>query len=161
MRCQTSDSDVQLRLISSCSNVCFSPIIPCMGGLKDKKEKNVAAVFGKNLRQVREQNDCSQEQLAEYLGCSKETIQKVERGVTTMKYWRIIRICDLFDVSLDRLFRNFDSSDLTLVPTYVVKLFQDADESEFEVLSNQMLTANQTIKLIRSLKRKLQDQNEE
>ena len=126
-----------------------------MGGLKDKRERNITTVFGKKLRQLRERYDCSQEQLAEYLGCSEETIQKMERGVQSVKYWRLIRICDLFNVSLDYLLRDFDSSDLQTVPSYVVKLFQDADETEFEVLSRHMLNASQTIRLIRSLKEKI------
>ena len=126
-----------------------------MGSLKDKKERKIAVVCGKKIRQLRERNGYSQEQLAEYLGCSEITIGRVERGVQTMKYWRLIRICDLFHVSLDYLLRDFDSSDLQTVPSYVVKLFQDADETEFEVLSSHMITASQTINLIRSLKEKI------
>ena len=134
---------------------CLSFIILCMGGLKDKRERNITTAFGKKLRQLREQYDWSQAQLAEYLGCSEETIQKMERGVQSVKYWRLIRICDLFDVSLDYLLRDFDSSDLQTVPSYVVKLFQDADETEFEILSRHMINASQTIRLIRSLKEKI------
>ena len=133
----------------------LSFIILCMGGLKDKRERNITTVFGKKLRQLRERYDYSQEQLAEYLGCSEETIQKMERGVQSVKYWRLIRICDLFNVSLDYLLRDFDSSDLQTVPSYVVKLFQDADETEFEILSRHMINASQTIHLIRSLKEKI------
>lgn len=121
----------------------------------NEKEREITTVFGRKLRQLREQYDCSQEQLAEYLGCSEETIQKMERGVQSVKYWRLILICDRFNVSLDYLLRDFDASDLQTVLSYVVKLFQDADETEFEVLSRHMLNASQTIRLIRSLKEKI------
>ena len=121
----------------------------------NEKEREITTVFGRKLRLLREQYDCSQEQLAEYLGCSQETIQKMERGVQSVKYWRLILICDRFNVSLDYLLRDFDASDLQTVPSYVVKLFQDADETEFEVLSRHMLNASQTIRLIRSLKEKI------
>lgn len=70
-----------------------------------------------------------------------------------MKYWRLVRVCELFHVSLDYLLRDYDSSDLGKVPSYVVKLFQDADETEFEILSCHILTARQMIDLIRSLKK--------
>ena len=126
-----------------------------MSDLKDEKERKVTAVCGKNIKQLRELNDYSQEKLAEYLGCSEETIQKIERGVQSVKYWRLILICDLFNVSLDYLLRDFDASDLQTVPSYVVKLFQEADETEFEILSRHMFNASQTIKLIRSLKEKI------
>lgn len=126
-----------------------------MSNLTDEKERKVTAVCGKHIRQLRELYDYSQEQLAEYLCCSEETIQKIERGVQSVKYWRLIRICDLFNVSLDYLLRDFDSSDLQTVPSYVVKLFQEADETEFEILSRHMINASQTINLIRSLKEQI------
>ena len=139
---------------------CLSFIITLMSELRDEKEKNIAKVCGRNLRNLRLRYDYSQKQLAEHLGCSEETVGKYERGVQTMKYWRLIRVCDLFHVSLDYLLRDFDSSDPGVVPSYVVKLFRDADETDLEILSRHLLTAEQMLDLVRPLKNRSLRQDE-
>gem|GEM_PF-4960874 len=62
-----------------------------------------------------------------------------------MKIWRLIRLCELFHVSLDYLLRNYDPANLTGVPSYFVKLFHDADDVEFEILSDHMMSAGREI----------------
>ncbi len=113
--------------------------------LKDKNESTIASISGKKIKQLREQARLSQGELAEILECSEESIGKVERGIQTMKYWRLIRLCDLFHVSLDFLLRDFDPSSMTSVPTYVVKLFHDADVMELEILADHLKLASREI----------------
>ena len=116
-----------------------------MGILRDENEKAVARICGRNIKKLRERNNFSQENLAEYLDCSTESIGKVERGLQMMKIWRLIRLCDLFHVSLDYLLRDFDPENLTGIPSYFIKLFQDADDVELEILSDHMMSAGREI----------------
>jgi len=128
-----------------CKVICLSNIIYFMGMLRDENEIEVARICGKNIKKLRERDHYSQEKLAEYLDCSTESIGKVERGLQMMKIWRLIRLCELFHVSLDYLLRNYDPANLTGVPSYFVKLFHDADDVEFEILSDHMMSAGREI----------------
>lgn len=133
------------------------PIILIMEELKDKNEREIARVCGRNIKKLRETNHYSQEKLAELLGCSEVSIGRVERGIQTMKFWRLIRLCDLFHVSLDFLLRDFDPASLTQVPSYVVKLFRDADDSELEILSDHIQSARREIDRKHSMEEKLDE----
>ena len=126
-----------------------------MDKIKDLKEQNIAGICGKKIKLLRERYGYSQEKLADLLECSPETIGRVERGIQTMKFWRLIRVCELFHVSLDYLLRDFDPTDLAPVPSYVVKLFQDAGEVEFEALSENISSVARMIDYIRFLENKL------
>ncbi len=113
--------------------------------IKDKKEREIAIACGKKIKYLREKENISQEKLAEILECSSATIGKIERGVTKIKSWRLIRFCEVFHVSMDYIMRDYDPSSLTPVPSYVIKLFEDADMIELEILSDHMKMASREI----------------
>ncbi len=125
-----------------------------MAQLKDKEERVIAHNSGRKIKFLREQAKMSQEELAEALDYSAVSIGKVERGVQTMKYWRLIRLCEFFHVSLDYVVRDFDPSSLTSVPSYVVKLFEDADVMELEILSDHMKMASKEIARLHAVENK-------
>ena len=129
-----------------------------MEELKDENERTFARICGRNIRRLRESANYTQEELAGYLGCSVVSIGRVERGVQTIKTWRLIRLCDLFHVSLDYLVRGFDSSDLSPVPSYVVKLYKDADETELEMLSDLFSVAYREVGRIQRIKEQFGNQ---
>lgn len=116
--------------------------------LKDKNERIIAGVCGQNIKKLRENANYSQEKLAQLLECSEETIGKVERGIQMMKFWRLIRLCEMFHVSLDYIVRDYDPTNLEKIPSYVVKLYQDADESDLEVLNRHVDLASDMLDLI-------------
>ena len=120
----------------------------------------IAKVYGKNIRQLRERTSFSQEDLAEQLGCSDVTIGRVERGVQRMKLWRLIRLCDIFQVSLDSLVRDTDPSALSPVPSYLVRLFKEADEIELEILKDHIKLASREIDRKRAIESRCQSQSE-
>lgn len=60
-------------------------------------------MFNENLIQLRKLNRMSQEQLAEKLGVSRQTVSKWETGESSPDILLCRRIADLFDVSLDAL----------------------------------------------------------
>lgn len=132
-----------------------------MGNLKDQKECEYARFCGQKIKMLREKNHYSQQKLAEMINCSVVTLSRVERGVQTMKFWRLTMLCDIFHVSLDYLVRDSGAERAAAVPSYVISLFDSANPSELEILSRYMSSAQEEIKAHQDLERKLQTAREE
>ena len=62
--------------------------------------------FGENLQKLRKEKNISQEQLAEELNVSRQTIGKWENGVTYPETECLIQISDFFEVSIDTLLKG-------------------------------------------------------
>jgi transcriptional regulator with XRE-family HTH domain len=60
--------------------------------------------FSENLKRIRKENNLSQEQLAERLGVSRQSVSKWENGSAFPETDKIVQICDMFDISMDELF---------------------------------------------------------
>ncbi len=56
-----------------------------------------------NLRKIRKENNLSQEQLAEKLGVSRQSVSKWESEQAYPEMEKMIQICDLFDITMDEL----------------------------------------------------------
>lgn len=63
-------------------------------------------MLGKNIRNLRKENKMSQEQLAEKLNVSRQSISLWENGQTTPSMDNIIAIADIFGVSTDVLLKD-------------------------------------------------------
>lgn len=63
-------------------------------------------VFGENLQFYRKQKNLTQEQLAEQLDVSRQTISKWEAGTTYPEMEKILQLCGLFSCSMDTLLRQ-------------------------------------------------------
>ena len=62
--------------------------------------------FSENLQFIRTQAGVTQEQLAEQLGVSRQSVSKWESGLSFPEMETLLRICDLYDVNLDTLLRG-------------------------------------------------------
>ncbi len=62
--------------------------------------------FAENLQFIRTKNQVTQEQLAETLGVSRQSVSKWESGMSFPEMDTILRICDLYHVGLDDLMRG-------------------------------------------------------
>ena len=62
--------------------------------------------FPKNLQFIRAQAGITQEQLAEQLEVSRQSVSKWEGGQSFPEMDTLLRICDLYDVNLDTLLRG-------------------------------------------------------
>ena len=60
-------------------------------------------MFGDNLAELRKESGYDQKKLGELLGVSYHTISSYERGRSQPNHEMLIRIAELFDVSLDYL----------------------------------------------------------
>jgi transcriptional regulator with XRE-family HTH domain len=64
--------------------------------------------FGERLRLLREESNLTVEQLAEKLDIVKQTISKYENNQREPKYETLVKIAEIFNVSLDYLFGRTD-----------------------------------------------------
>ena len=62
--------------------------------------------FSDNLAYLRAQRNLTQEQLAEKLGVSRQSVSKWESSASFPEMDTILKLCDLFSVSLDTLLRG-------------------------------------------------------
>ena len=62
--------------------------------------------FSENLQYIRMQAGITQEQLAEQLEVSRQSVSKWESGASFPEMDTLLRICDLYDVNLDTLLRG-------------------------------------------------------
>ena len=63
-------------------------------------------VFGENLQFYRKQRNLTQEQLAEQLDVSRQTVSKWEAGTSFPEMEKILQLCDLFSCDMDTLLRK-------------------------------------------------------
>ena len=88
--------------------------------------------FNNRLYQLRKQKGLSQEELANRLNVSRQTVSKWEVGDSTPDMEKLVAISDLFDVSLDKLVLGKDDEPQTPTTT----------KSEFvSVLNEKVLTS--------------------
>lgn len=59
--------------------------------------------IGKRIKQLRKENDLTQEKLADYLGISYKSVSKWETGITFPDLSMIVPISKLLGVSTDEL----------------------------------------------------------
>ena len=64
------------------------------------------SLFGENLQYYRKRNNITQEQLAEQLNVSRQTVSKWEAGTSYAEMDKLLQLCDLFCCSLDTLLRK-------------------------------------------------------
>lgn len=56
-----------------------------------------------NLRNLREDHDLTQQQVAEYLGTSQTMVARYEREASELPLRHFIRLCQLYKVSADEV----------------------------------------------------------
>ena len=60
------------------------------------------------LKDMREDRDQTQEQMAAFLGCSQQTYSRYENGKAQMSYQALDRLADYFGTSVDYLLGRTD-----------------------------------------------------
>lgn len=63
-------------------------------------------MLGERLYQLRRSRGMSQEQLAERIGVSRQTISKWEGGLSTPDLEKLIALADCFEITMDELVRG-------------------------------------------------------
>lgn len=70
------------------------------------KKKSVIKI-GENLQKIRKSNGYTQEMLAEKLECSTRYISDVEQNNSKPSYEVLIKFCNVFNVGLDDIFKDY------------------------------------------------------
>lgn len=63
----------------------------------------------KRIRDLREDNDLTQKQIAEVLGTSQTMYARYERGANEIPVHHLIKLCDYYDVSADYILGRSDT----------------------------------------------------
>ena len=59
--------------------------------------------LGDNLKKIRKENNLSQEQLAEKLGVSRQSVSKWESNLAYPEMDKVLQLCNMFDLNIDEL----------------------------------------------------------
>ena len=70
-----------------------------------RKESTIK--IGKNIKEIRKSNGYTQEKLAEEIEVSVRYISDIEQDRTKPSYEVIIRICNVFHISLNQIFSEY------------------------------------------------------
>ena len=57
--------------------------------------------YQRRIRELREDHDYTQKEVAEYLGIEQTVYSRYERGINDMKIENIIKLCKIYKVSAD------------------------------------------------------------
>lgn len=114
--------------------------------------------FGAKLKYIRQQKDWSQEEMANFLGTSKQVISRYENGQTTPKIDIVLNYAKKLNVSLEALIDNekdyrhlqqkrqpVTNAELSLEEETVLELFRSLPDDKKEI-------AIQMIKVVLSVK---------
>jgi transcriptional regulator with XRE-family HTH domain len=96
--------------------------------------------FNNRLYQLRKQKGLSQEELANRLNVSRQTVSKWEVGDSTPDMEKLIAMSDLFDVSLDKLVMGKEE-----------EKDQEAPKSEFVTVINEKVLTDKNKKKAKSV----------
>ena len=91
------------------------------------------------IRQLREKNDWSQEDMAERVGLSKNGYAKIERGETNLNLERLEQIANLFDLSVINLIEMSDKSVVCMITDSINNSNNHYNGSETMAFENEKL----------------------
>lgn len=91
------------------------------------------------IRQLREKNDWSQEDMAERVGLSKNGYAKIERGETNLNLERLEQIANLFDLSVIDLIKMSDKSVVCMITDSINNSNNHYNGSETMAFENEKL----------------------
>lgn len=66
--------------------------------------RTIRILFGQRLRQLRRQNNITQERLAEFIGVSVDLISNIERGINAPSFETLEKLAEILDVPIKELF---------------------------------------------------------
>ena len=67
--------------------------------------KPLRKLFGIRLQQIRSEQECSQEKLAEAIHCTPQHLSEIERGISGTHFDRVDKIAEFLNVPVEDLFR--------------------------------------------------------
>jgi len=103
--------------------------------------------IGKRVQVARRARNMTQNELAEALNVTTPFLSRVERGKQAMNILTLKQICDILDVSADRILRNNSKESLGLTDSELAAMLADCSSGEREALLKLMQTMKATLRL--------------
>lgn len=104
-------------------------------------------VYCKRIKDLREDSDKTQGDVAEYLGTTAQHYGKYENGICELPFSRAIQLADYYNVSLDyiagrseyKFEQSLDVSELCLIKMW--RALSERNKDKVEFLTEQLLSA--------------------
>ena len=78
-------------------------------------------VLGNNIRRLREQSGMSQDELAEILSCTRQTVSNYERGVSEPDLESIRKMADIFSCDINELINEENKKDRKIIVNSLIR----------------------------------------
>ena len=94
--------------------------------------------FGDNLKAIRKHNKMSQEQLAEKVGVSRQSVSKWENGEAYPEMHNILQLCKIFNCKINDLVHT-EMSDISSLDEEIIMnvvKFNEEKQKKVKTLSN-------------------------
>ena len=101
--------------------------------------------IGKNLQQIRKSYGYTQERLAEEIECSARYISDVEQDRAKPSYENLVKICNIFNVSLDDIFSEYLDNKADNKINYSLAGFDILNEEDKETIEHLITYFNRNI----------------
>lgn len=112
----------------------------------EAEKKNVAQLFGQNLRRYRKQAGLTQEQLSERLGISQKHLSIIENGAQFASASLIDCICTELNISVGALFGS--SSDVNIKEVNMIcSMMQTIINARFSILDQKLDSIEEKLKI--------------
>lgn len=92
--------------------------------------------IGKNIQSIRKSNGYTQEKLAEKIEVSVRYVSDIEQNRANPSYEVLIRICNLFKVSMDQIFSEYLTAKENKNIEYSLTGFDKLSKKDKETIGN-------------------------
>ena len=100
--------------------------------------------IGKNIQAIRKSNGYTQERLAEKIEVSARYISDIEQDRANPSYEVLIRICNLFKVSMDQIFSEYLNIKENKNIEYSLAGFDKLSKKDKETIENLIIYFNKS-----------------
>lgn len=98
----------------------------------------------KNIQKIRKSNGYTQEKLAEAVEVSVRYISDIEQDKSKPSYENLIKICNVFQVSLDQIFSEYINTKENKSMEYSLAGFDKLSKKDKETIENLIMYFNKS-----------------
>jgi XRE family transcriptional regulator, regulator of sulfur utilization len=95
---------------------------------------DVKQLLGRRIKEIRQQNNITQEDLAEMAGISAKYLSSIERGKENFTLNTIINIAQALKIELNEIFIQLHFEDFEFRKQRLISLIDDADEENLKII---------------------------
>ena len=105
-------------------------------------KKTSTIKIGKNIQEIRKSNGYTQEKLAEEIEVSVRYISDIEQDKSKPSYEVLIKICNVFQISLDQVFSEYLNIKENKSMEYSLAGFDKLSKKDKETIENLIMYFN-------------------